>query len=140
MTPRILFSLLLAVAGADADNGTQAGRFTVEHLWIWRPFGTDEIWVGGGCSGTIKSKRGKKRRTGCGIQLGREGSEAPISLGFVDTDRWQPTLSIVGSSRDVFLYGGDEHGAFRRTITYDGGKITLGEKARKKDGKGDVYE
>jgi formylglycine-generating enzyme len=121
-------------------SAPKEGRFAVERVWIWRPFGTEEIWIGGGCSGTIKSKSGKKRRAGCGIMLGREGSEAPQSLGFVATDRWQPTLTIAGSRREVFLYGGDEHGAFRRKIAYDWGKIALGEKARKKDGKGDVYE
>jgi len=117
----------------------KTGSFTVERMWIWRPFGNEEIWIGGGCSETIKS-RGKKRRGGCGIVLGREGGDAPMSLGFIPTDRWQPTLTLANSSREVFMYGGDEHGAFRRKIAYDFGKITLGEKARKKAGKGDVFE
>ena len=126
---------------AQADEGApKAGHFTVERMWIWRPFGNEEIWIGGGCSETIKSKKGKKRRAGCGVMIGREGADAPIGLGFVGTDRFQPTLALAGSSRELFLYGGDEHGAFRRKIAYDWGKITLGEKARKKDGKGDVFE
>lgn len=130
---------LEALARAD-QAAPRSGRFTVEHLWIWHPFGNEELWVGGGCSGTVKTKGGKKRRAGCGIMIGREGGDAPMSLGFVPTDRWQPTLSLAGSPREVFLYGGDQHGPFRRKITYDWGKITLGEKARKKEGKGDVYE
>ncbi len=130
-----LEQLALRDAGAP-----KSGRFTVERVWIWRPFGNEELWVGGGCSGTIKTRGGKKRRAGCGIMIGREGGDSPMSLGFVATDRWQPTLSLAASPREVFLYGGDEHGPFRRKLTYDWGKITLGEKARKKEGKGDVYE
>lgn len=127
---------------ARSDPGApKKGRFTVERVWIWRPFGNEELWVGGGCSETIRSRSGKKRRrAGCGIMIGREAEGAPTSLGFVGTDRWQPTLTLAGSPREVFLYGGDEHGAFRRKLTYDWGKVTLGEKARKKEGKGDVYE
>lgn len=126
---------------AQADEAApKAGRYTVERVWIWRPFGNEEIWIGGGCSETIKTKKGKKRRAGCGVMIGREGGEAPISLGFIGTDRYQPTLAIAGSSRELYLYGGDEHGAFRRKIAYDWGKVTLGEKARKKEGSGDVFE
>lgn len=126
---------------AQADEGApKAGKLIVERIWIWRPFGNEEIWAGGGCSGTIKSKSGKKRRAGCGLMLGRAGGDAPISLGFVATDRWQPTLSPGDSSRDVLLYGGDEHGPFRRRLTYDWGKVTVGPIARRKEGKGDVYE
>lgn len=121
-------------------SAPKSGRFTVERIWIWRPFGNEEIWIGGGCSETIKSKRGKRRRAGCGILIGREGGDAPMSLGFVDTERFQPTLSLAASPREIYLYGGDERGPFRRKLTYDYGKVTLGDKARKKEGKGDVYD
>jgi hypothetical protein len=123
----------------DHPDAPKSGRYTIEHMWIWRPFGNEEIWIGGGCSGTVKSK-GKKRRAGCGVMIGRDGADGATALAFVPTDRWNPTLSTAGSSRELFLYGGDEHGPFRQKIAYDWGKITLGEKARKKQGKGDVYE
>jgi sulfatase modifying factor 1 len=126
------------LARSDPD-APKTGHFLVERMWIWRPFGNEEIWIGGGCSESRKIK-GKKRRDGCGVMLGREGGDAPMSLGFVASNRWQPTLALANSSREVFVYGGDEHGAFRRKIAYDWGKITVGEKARKKEGKGDVFE
>lgn len=134
-------------------SAPKSGRFIVERIWIWRPFGNEEVWAGGGCSETIRSKSGKKRRAGCGLMLGRPAEsggapspasspegEGPKSLGFVATDRWQPTLSQGDSSRDVLLYGGDERGPFRRRLTYDWGKVTVGAAARRKEGKGDVYE
>ena len=142
----------LELLAKSTPDGPKAGRFTVERIWIWRPFGNEEVWVGGGCSETIKSKSGKKRRGGCGLMLARATAgargpdaahaapEAPIDLGFVPTDRWQPTLSLGDSTRDVLLYGGDEHGPFRRKLVYDWGKVTLGPIARKKPGKGDIYE
>lgn len=149
----------LMLLAKSAPDGPKTGAFTVERIWIWRPFGNEEVWIGGGCSETIKSKKGKKRRAGCGIMIARApgaagarsadapgaaggaaASDAPVDLGFVPTDRWQPTLSIGDSTRDVLLYGGDEHGPFRRKLTYDWGKVTIGPIARKKEGKGDVYE
>ena len=130
----------LELLAKSTPEGPKTGRFTVERIWIWRPFGNEEVWIGGGCSETIKRKKGKSRRAGCGIMVGRAGGEAPLDLGFVPTDRWQPTLSLGDSSREVLLYGGDEHGPFRRKLTYDWGKVTLGPVARKKQGKGDVYE
>lgn len=124
-----------------AEGAPTAGRYTVERLWIWRPFGNEEIWIGGGCSEILKTRSGKKRRAGCGVMLGRDGADGPTALAFYGTERFQPTLSLANdSSRELYLYGGDEHGAFRRKIAYDWGKLTIGPKARKKEGKGDVFE
>ena len=134
-------------------SAPKTGHFTVERVWVWRPFGNEELWVGGGCSETIRTRSGKQRRAGCGVMLVRAitasaGADAPeiphagtpVSLGFVATDRWQPTLSLGDSSRDVLLYGGDASGPFRRRLTYDWGKVTIGPVARRKEGKGDIYE
>ncbi|MBK8258721.1 MAG: SUMF1/EgtB/PvdO family nonheme iron enzyme [Polyangiaceae bacterium] len=133
-------SKALETLARSHPDAPKTGQFVVERMWIWRPFGNEELWVGGGCSEIIKSKKGKKRRAGCGILIGREGAEAPVALTFVQTDRYQPTLSTGATAREVYLYGGDENGPFRRLITYDWGKINVGEKARRREGKGDVYE
>lgn len=100
--------------------------FHVERMWTWHPLGNEELLVGGGCARTPAHAH-------CGVVIARPRSlDAPLTLSFVASDRWQPTLGETGSPRELFLHGGDPNGAFRIKISYDWGRITLGPKERKK--------
>jgi hypothetical protein len=129
-----LAPVLLALVPEELANAAAGRRaedhFTIERMWIWHPLGNEELVVGGGCAHPGGHAR-------CGVVVARVKSmEKPVSLAFVSSDWWQPTLAESDSPREVFLHGGDRNGAFRVKVSYDWGRIGLGPKERKKKHKG----
>ena len=59
-----------------------------------------------------------------------------VLLAWVPTDWWEPTVGEAESPRELFLYGGDRNGAFRKRVGYAWGRIAVGDKERKKKHKG----
>ncbi len=116
--------LRAATAGRRPED-----QFKVERTWIWHPLGNEELFLGGGCAHPDGHPR-------CGVVIGRMRHEAPALLAFVAADWWQPTLSEADGARELFLHGGDDHGAFRRKVSYEWGKIGVRDKERKKKLKG----
>lgn len=104
-------------------------RFVVKRVWKWHPLGNEELVLGGGCA------KGRTQAR-CGVIVARMRSDAPLSMGFVPSERWQPTIGEADSPRELFVYGGDDAGAFRRKLSYEWGKIGVGDKARKIKRKG----
>jgi formylglycine-generating enzyme len=104
-------------------------KFKVERMWIWRPLGNEELIVGGGCA-----HPGDKAL--CGIVIAKMRFDTAALLAWVPTDWWQPTVSEAESPREIFLYGGDRSGAFRKRIAYAWGRIAVADKERKKKRKG----
>jgi hypothetical protein len=113
-----------------AEDARPEQRFTVERLWIWHPLGNEELMLGGGCAHPL----GEKAR--CGILVARMRFDKPALLSFVPSDWWTPTLGEADSPRELFLYGGDHAGAFRRRVSYEWGRIGVAEKERKRKRKG----
>jgi formylglycine-generating enzyme len=104
-------------------------QFKMERLWVWHPLGNEELLVGGGCAHPGEVSR-------CGVVIARMRFETPVTLAFVSSDGWQPTLSEAESPRELFLHGGDRAGAFRRRVSYAWGRIAIGVKERRKQRKG----
>lgn len=104
-------------------------RYKVERTWTWHPIGNEELVLGGGCARTSPSKR-------CGVVVARVQQGAASALTFVSTEKWEPQVGEGDSARELFVYGGDELGAFRRRVTYEWGKIAIADKERKKKRKG----
>jgi hypothetical protein len=104
-------------------------RFKVERMWIWHPLGNEELIVGGGCAHPGDN-------ASCGVIIARMRFDTAVLLTWVPTDWWQPTLREGESARDLLLYGGDRNGAFRKRIGYAWGRLTIGDKERKKKRKG----
>ncbi|WP_437839006.1 formylglycine-generating enzyme family protein [Sorangium sp. So ce1153] len=133
---------------AAAGPGAAEDAFKVERTWTWHPRGNEELVLGGGCArpGGAKAdprgrgKRAKRARPGdksmCGLLVARMRFSAPVLLAFVPSDLWEPTLGETDSPRELFLYGGDALGAFRRRVTYEWGKIGVADKERKRKHKG----
>ncbi|AKT41896.1 formylglycine-generating enzyme family protein [Chondromyces crocatus] len=105
-------------------------QFTVERIWMWHPLGNEELLLGGGCAHT------PGQRNQCGIVAARMRFDQPVLLSFVPSDWWTPTLGEFESARELMLYGGDNEGAFRRRMSYEWGRIGLGDKERKLKRKG----
>jgi len=121
-----------AMAQDPPSSGARSGdarSFTVDRMWVWRPLGNEELVLGGGCG-----RPGEKKR--CGVIIARMRFDRPHALAFVASDRWQPTLGQTDAARELYLYGGDENGAFRKKVGYEWGRIGIGEKVRKKRRKG----
>lgn len=124
---------LLALVPDDIREATRdrkpADQFQVERVWIWHPLGNEELLLGGGCA----KPKGRAR---CGVIVARMRFDAPVSMGFVPTDRWTPTIGETDKARELFVYGGDNQGAFRKRLSYEWGKLGVSDKERKKKHKG----
>lgn len=109
---------------ATGPAGEVPKAFHVERIWVWHPLGNEELYVAGGCAQT-------SRKT-CGLFVGREIGESIRLLVFVATERWQPTVGEPDDARLLQVMGGDDYGAFRKTVAWEWGKVTIFPKERKK--------
>ncbi len=116
---------------AAGAGGRPEDRFHLERLWTWHPRGNDELVIGGGCA-----RPGQKDRARCGVVVARMRAGAAVSLSWVSTDWWQPTVAEAETARELFVMGGDRNGAFRRRVSDDWGRIAVADKERKRRRKG----
>ncbi|MBK7584566.1 MAG: formylglycine-generating enzyme family protein [Myxococcales bacterium] len=116
-------ALALLPEEAKTDLGGQKG-FHFEREWVWRPIGNEEIHVLSGCSGLAV-------KPACGILLVRATLTAPQVLAWVSSGYWAPMLYMDNDPRDLWLFGGDELGQFRRQVGYVWGHVSVGPKERK---------
>ncbi len=116
-------ALRLLPAEAKQDIGEQKG-FRFERHWVWRPIGNEELHVLSGCSGLAV-------KPACGIVLVRSTLTAPKVLTWVSSGHWAPMLHMDTDPRDLWLFGGDELGQFRRQVGYVWGQVSVGPKERK---------
>jgi formylglycine-generating enzyme len=108
-----------------AEELMDAPAFSVERSWTWHPLGNEELILGGGCAASPVRSR-------CGVFVVRVTPLGIVPVSFVSTERWQPTLGETDTSKDLFVYGGDEAGAFRKRLAYSAGRLRIGEPERKK--------
>jgi hypothetical protein len=113
------------------EDGRAEDRFRFERLWTWHPLGNEELRVGGGCA-----RAGGKEAARCGVVIARLRFDVAKPLAWVATEYWQPVVGEADTPREIFLYGGDRNGAFRRRVSYAWGRIAIGDKERKKKLKG----
>ena len=121
---------LEALAPDGLSNQSKSSKFPpfhVERTWVWRPIGNEELTIGGGCA---------KRASAdvCGILVVRMSDTGPQRLAWVSSDEWIATVARHESSRGVYVYGGDQLGAYRKAVMFAWGTITEGRKERKKNG------
>lgn len=99
-------------------------RFESDRMWIWRPIGNEELVLVGGCAGLAT-------QPACGVLLGRPVAGRPRVLGWVSSGHWAPSIHSDVDARDLWLFGGDDLGSFKRRISYTWGRVAIGEKERK---------
>jgi len=109
------------LAGEDL---AQPGDFRFERMWVWRPIGNEELVVLGGCEGL-------GRHPACGIVVTRVILDRANVLAWASSGRWVPNVHIDRDPRDLWLFGGDELGSFRRLVGYVYGRVSVGVKERR---------
>jgi hypothetical protein len=108
----------------EARKETGGREFHMDRRWTWRPIGNEELVVMGGCSGIAQ-------RPACGIIVARMVLDRPKVLTWASSGHWSPVLHTDVDARDVWLFGGDDLGSFRRLIGYVWGRINVGPKERR---------
>jgi formylglycine-generating enzyme required for sulfatase activity len=99
-------------------------RFRVDRAWLWHPVGNEELQVAAGCAP-------KDAHLACGVAVYRADGEAKLLYAFAPSGWWMPVVKIDPSStRDLWVFGGDEHSSFRRRIAYLWGRVVVGSGER----------
>jgi hypothetical protein len=61
----------------------------------------------------------------CGVLLARDELERSSYVTFASSGRAVPTLEMEYDPRDLYLYGADNEGRYRRAIAYAWGRVDL---------------
>ena len=103
---------------ASVDLGGRVG-FTVDHQWLWRPIGNEELYVTRVCSGL-------GQRPACGVEITRNVLGRPGLLVWASSRHWLPSVETDRDPRDLWMIGGDETGTYQRLIQYRFGSVVVG--------------
>jgi hypothetical protein len=111
----------------------QGATFRLLGTWRWRPIGNEELILQSGCAnpGAVAA---------CGVAVARLKNQTFEPLAFVSSGWWIAALKEDQDPRDLYVYGGDKDGGFRRHLAYSFGRVVVGEperniKKKKKRGK-----
>ncbi len=119
---RIDKQLLARIVDAlPADAATQLGprlALGVDHQWLWRPIGNEELYATRLCSGL-------GQRPVCGVVVSRLLLGRPTPLAWASSRHWLPSLEVDRDARDLWMIGGDETGTFQRLIQYRFGTVAV---------------
>ncbi len=97
-------------------------EFRVDRLWDWSPVGNEQLIVAGGCAA---------RSSNCGALILRSSLARTSVLGWAESGHYTPAVQSEDGIRDVWVFGQDELGSFKRLVTYGWGTVSVGEKERK---------
>lgn len=105
----------------EAFGGRKA-RF--DRGWIWRPVANEAIYVATICAGM-------PARPACGVLLARDELGRASFVAWASSGRSVPKLEMQYDPRDLFLYGVDAEGHFRRVIAYAWGRVNVQAEERR---------
>ena len=117
---RQLVPRLKQLAGEELPDPSD---FRFSRMWIWRPIGNEELVVLGGCAGL-------GRQPACGIVVARVVLDRASPLAWASSGHWVPNVHIDTDPRDLWLFGGDQLGSFRRLVGYVWGRVNVGVQER----------
>jgi len=99
-------------------------RFRIDRAWLWHPVGNEELEVVAGCTPS-------STHLVCGVAVFRPDGDTKALHAFAPSGWWMPVVKIDPSStRDLWVFGGDEHSSFRRRIAYLWGRVVVGSGER----------
>jgi hypothetical protein len=112
---------LAKLAGPELERPSD---FRFERMWLWRPIGNEELVVLGGCAGLGK-------QPACGIVVTRFDLDRATPLAWASSGHWVPNVHVDRDPRDLWLFGGDALGSFRRLVGYVFGRVSVGVRERR---------
>lgn len=116
-----LLPVLKEVAQRDLPN---VEDFRCDRQWVWRPLGNEELVLLGGCAGL-------GTRPACGVIVARVSLDRARFLAWASSGHWTPNVHSDVDARDLWVFGGDELGQFRRLVGYVWGRVSVGDKERR---------
>jgi len=114
--PQLSQILDLLPASANAELGARAKLSVIDHQWLWRPIGNEELYATRICSGL-------GRRPACGVAITRNLLGRPSLLAWASSRHWLPSVETDRDARDLWMIGGDETGTYQRLIQYRFGTV-----------------
>jgi hypothetical protein len=99
------------------------GSFKIDRMWDWWPIGNERLVLFGGCAGAHGGGS-------CGLVITRVTLGRINVLGFAGSGIWPPAVQSDGDHRDVWAFGADELGSFKRSLAYVWGRVRVGDKER----------
>jgi hypothetical protein len=99
------------------------GLFRMSRLWEWRPLANEDLIVAGGCAGVPPFRE-------CGVLLVRRTLGRLDVVDWVSSGQFIPTLKMNGDARELWVFGGDTRAHFRKRVSFEWGKIAVGEAER----------
>lgn len=97
--------------------------FSFERQWTWRPIGNEKLFVLGGCATGAT-------HPACGVLVVRVTLDRPKVLGWASSGHWVPVVRVDFNPKDLWLFGGDDLGSFRRLVAYTWGSVSIGTRER----------
>jgi len=116
--PQLAQVLELLPVAASTELGTRA-KLAVDHQWLWRPIGNEELYATRVCSGLGS-------RPACGVVVTRNVLGRPSLLAWASSRHWLPSVETDRDPRDLWMIGGDETGTYQRLIQYRYGTVVVG--------------
>ena len=113
--------LAMILEALPSEASTQLGEgsaISVDHQWLWRPIGNEELIATRLCSGL-------GQRPACGVLINRMVLGRPSVLAWASSRHWLPSLEIDRDARDLWMIGGDETGTYQRLIQYRFGTVSV---------------
>jgi sulfatase modifying factor 1 len=107
------------------DAIASAGALHFNAAWDWQPVGNTPLLVAGGCVGDPPAHR-------CGVLVVEPAPGPPQLLGWFWVGIYPPAVrASKWDPRKLWVTGGDRKSFFRQPVTYEWGRVQLGELVRK---------
>jgi sulfatase modifying factor 1 len=107
------------------DAIASAGALRFHAVWDWQPLGNTPLVVAGGCVGPAPAHR-------CGVLVADLSSGPPQLLGWFWMGYYPPAVRVSQwDPRKLWVTGGDRKSNYRQPVSYEWGRVQLGELVRK---------
>lgn len=97
--------------------------FKVLQAWKWHPIGNEELILQSGCANPGVNAL-------CGITVARLKFGVFEPLAFASSGWWLPVLQDDSDPREMWVFGGDKDGGYRRRLAYSWGSVITGPPER----------
>lgn len=94
--------------------------FVVRQGWRWAPIGNEQLVLISGCASS-------RPHSECGMAIYRVRGAKLEPMSYLSTAWWVPMLHEDDDPRDLWIFGGDHMGAFRKKLEYAFGRVIIGD-------------